>query len=90
MINPILHYTMVSNNMNNPMRMKGSHRSSLIRNHKLTHKTALASDPILDVILQLMDQMMRMNSRMDEIQDFIKTNVQLTTDKKGKQVTFTD
>ena len=33
---------------------------------------------------------MRMNSRMDEIQDFVKTNVQLTTDKKGKQVAFTD
>ena len=27
---------------------------------------------------------------MDEIQDFVKTNVQPTTDKKGKQVTFTD
>ena len=31
-----------------------------------------------------------MNSRVDEIQDFIKTNVQPTADKKGKQVTFTD
>ena len=31
-----------------------------------------------------------MNSRVDEIQDFVKTNVQPTTDKKGKQVTFTD
>ena len=30
-----------------------------------------------------------MNSRMDEIQDFVKTNVQPMTDKKGKQVTFT-
>ena len=37
-----------------------------------------------------MEQMTRMNSRMDEIQDFVKTNVQPTTDKKGKQVTFTD
>ena len=37
-----------------------------------------------------MDQMTRMNSRVDEIQDFIKTNVQPTTNKKGKQVTFTD
>ena len=27
---------------------------------------------------------------MDKIQDFVKTNVQPTTDKKGKQVTFTD
>ena len=27
---------------------------------------------------------------MDEIQDFFKTNVQPTMDKKGKQVTFTD
>ena len=31
-----------------------------------------------------------MNSCVDEIQDFVKTNVQPTTDKKGKQVTFTD
>ena len=37
-----------------------------------------------------MEQMTRMNSRVDEIQDFVKTNVQLMTDKKGKQVTFTD
>ena len=37
-----------------------------------------------------MEQMTWMNSRVDEIQDFVKTNVQLTTDKKGKQVTFTD
>ena len=34
--------------------------------------------------------MTRMNSRGDEIQDFVKTNVQPTTDKKGKQLTFTD
>ena len=33
---------------------------------------------------------MRMNSCMNEIQDFVKTNVQPTMDKKGKQVTFTD
>ena len=31
-----------------------------------------------------------MNSRVDEIQDFVKTNVQPTTDKKGKQETFID
>ena len=31
-----------------------------------------------------------MNSRVDEIQDLVKMNVQPTTDKKGKQVTFTD
>ena len=37
-----------------------------------------------------MEQMTRMNSRVDEIQDFVKTNVQPTTDKKGTQVTFTD
>ena len=37
-----------------------------------------------------MEQMTRMNSRVDEIQDFFKTNVQPTTNKKGKQVTFTD
>ena len=51
---------------------------------------APASDPILGATLQLMEQMMRMNSRVDEIQDFVKTNVQPTTDKKGKQVAFTD
>ena len=33
---------------------------------------------------------MRMNSRVDEIQDFFETNIQRTTYKKGKQVTFTD
>ena len=37
-----------------------------------------------------MEQMTRMNSRVDEIQNFVKTNVQPTIDKKGKQVTFTD
>ena len=37
-----------------------------------------------------MEQMTQMNSRVDEIQDFVKTNVQLTTDNKGKQVTFFD
>ena len=37
-----------------------------------------------------MEQMTRMNSRVDEIQDFVKTNVQPMTNKKGKQVTFTD
>ena len=31
-----------------------------------------------------------MNSRMDEIQNFVKTNVHSTTNKKGKQVTFID
>ena len=31
-----------------------------------------------------------MNSQVDKIQDFVKTDVQPTTDKKGKQVTFTD
>ena len=34
--------------------------------------------------------MMRMNSCVEKIQDFVKMNVQSTTDKKGKQVTFTD
>ena len=53
-------------------------------------QTMPASDPILGAILQLMEQMTRMNSRVDEIQDFVKTNVQPTSDKKGKQVTFTD
>ena len=37
-----------------------------------------------------MEQMTRMNSRVDETQDFVKTNVQLTTNKKGKKVPFTD
>ena len=37
-----------------------------------------------------MEKMTRMNSCVDEIQDFVKTSVQLTTDKKGKQVTFTN
>ena len=37
-----------------------------------------------------MEQVTRMNSLVEEIQDIIKTNVQLTIDKKGKQVTFTD
>ena len=37
-----------------------------------------------------MEQMTQMNSRMDEIHEFVKTNIQRTTDKKGKQVTFTD
>ena len=54
------------------------------------HQTTLASDPILGAISQLMEQMTRMNSGVDEIQDFVKTNVQPTTDKKGKQVTFTN
>ena len=31
-----------------------------------------------------------MSSRMDEIRDFVKMNIQKTTNKKGKQVTFTD
>ena len=53
-------------------------------------QTVPASDPILGAISQLMEQMTWMNSRVDEIQDFVKTNVQPTTYKKGKQVTFTD
>ena len=53
-------------------------------------QTTPASDPILGAISQLMEQMTRMNSRVDEIQDFIKMNVQPTTEKKGKQVTFID
>ena len=52
--------------------------------------TTPASDPILGAISQLMEQMTRMNLCLDEIQDFVKTIVQSTTDKKGKQVTFTD
>ena len=37
-----------------------------------------------------MEQMTRIYSRMDEIHDFIKKNIQPTTDKKGKQITFTN
>ena len=37
-----------------------------------------------------MEQMTWLNSREDEIQDFVKTNVQPTTEKKGKHVTFTE
>ena len=37
-----------------------------------------------------MEQMTRMNLRVDKIQDFVKTNVQPTTYKKGNQVNFTD
>ena len=36
------------------------------------------------------DKMTRINSRVNEIQYFVKTNVQPTIDKKGKQVTFTE
>ena len=53
-------------------------------------QTAPASDPILGAISQLMEQMTQMNSCVDEIQDFVKTNVQPMTNKKCKQVTFTD
>ena len=53
-------------------------------------QTVPASDLILSTILQLMEQMTQMNSHVDEIHDFVKTNVQTTTDKKGKQVTFID
>ena len=37
-INPILHHTMVSNNINNPTQIKGSRHSSRRRNRKLTRK----------------------------------------------------
>ena len=53
-------------------------------------QTTLASDPILGAISQLMEEMTMMNSCVDEIQDFVKTNVQPTMDKKSKQVTFSD
>ena len=53
-------------------------------------QTAPASDPILGAILKLMEQMTWMNLCVDEIQDFVKTNVQATTDKKSKQFTFTN
>ena len=53
-------------------------------------QTAPTSDPILEAVSQLMEQMTRMNSRVDKIQDFVKTDIQPTTDKKGEQVTFTD
>ena len=53
-------------------------------------QTAPTSDPILSAISQLIEQMTRKNSRLDKIQDFVKIDVQPTTEKKGKQVTFTD
>ena len=37
-----------------------------------------------------MEQMTRMNSRVDEVQDFVKTNVQPMADKKGKQHLLTN
>ena len=37
-----------------------------------------------------MEHMTLMNSRVDEVQDFIRTNVQPTINKKGKQVSFSD
>ena len=51
-------------------------------------QTVPTSDSILGAISQLMEQMTR--SRIDKIQDFVMKIVQLTTYKKGKQVTFTD
>ena len=59
-------------------------------NTQAPRQTAPASDLILGAISQLMDQMTWMNSHVDEIQDFVKTNVQLKTENKGKQVIFTD
>ena len=99
MINPILNNTTFSNNK--PALIKDSRRSSDRLNRKPSRKlhasstqaprqTAPASDPILATILKLIEQMTRMNSCVEKIQDFVKTNVQPTTDKKGKQVTFTD
>ena len=45
----------------------------------------------MGAISQLMEQMNRMNSHVDEIQDFVKTNISISTDnKKGKQVSFSD
>ena len=44
-------------------------------------QTAPASDPILSAISQLMEQMTQMNSRVDEIQEFVKTIAQPTTEK---------
>ena len=38
MINPLLHHTMVSNNINNPTQIKDSCRSSRNCNRKLTSK----------------------------------------------------
>ena len=35
-----------------------------------------------------MEQMTHMNSCVDKIKDFVKTNIQPTTDKKGKKVCF--
>ena len=38
-----------------------------------------------------MKQMNRMNTRVDEIQDFVKMNIPISTDnKKGKHILFSD
>ena len=90
-INPILHHTMVSNNINNPTQIKNNHclsANATASLHKALCQTAPASDLILKAISQLMEQMTRMNARVDKIQDFFKTNVQPMTDKKCKQVFF--
>ena len=65
-------------------------RSRSVTYTQAPRQTSPISVPILGAISQLMEQMTQMNSRVDEMHDFVKTNIQSTTDKKGKQVTFTD
>ena len=72
------------------MKLKLMIETKTFAYYQAPRQTTPASDPILGAISQLMEQMRRMNSLVDEIQDFIKTNVQPKTNKKGKQVNFTD
>ena len=53
-------------------------------------QNAPASNPILRAISQVMEQTNRINSRVEEIEGFVKTNVQLMTDNKKGKVSFSD
>ena len=93
-ISPILQHTRVSKNINKITLIKDTRHSFRRLNHKPTRKLHAILHRHLTrsfvPSLQLMEQMTRMKSRVDEIQDFVNTNVRLTTEKKGKQVTFID
>ena len=80
-INLILHNITVSKITLIKDRRRSSRRLQPQAYTQAPRQTTPASDPIIGVISQLMEQMTRMNSRVDEIQDFVKTNVQPTTDK---------
>ena len=93
-INPILlRHTMVSNNINNLTLIKDSRCLSRRFNCKPSASSTpdsagIRPDPRHYLAINGTND--KDNSHVDEIHDFIKTNVQRTTDKKGKQVTFTD